>query len=207
MNGYLTPVINTNETQVYAEDHLIEMVKLRMDEVDQTVKPIVDVGVIDNKPISDIIGGLLHESRLDVLRQSLIDDLPKATKDYTVTNNSIVLENDVLRIVSFSSNEWGRKVASIVDTNSKEYKRQSYSYIKSRKNTPVVVYVDGKTYDVYPTVANVTLTYISSLTKFEDLSERLINALCWNCAVKSFIVMGMMDNAAKAMEIYSLIIK
>ena len=95
MNGYLTPVINTNETQVYAEDHLIEMVKLRMDEVDQTVKPIVDVGVIDNKPISDIIGGLLHESRLDVLRQSLIDDLPKATKDYTVTNNSIVLENNV----------------------------------------------------------------------------------------------------------------
>lgn len=207
MNNYLTPSINTNESQVYSEDFLIDMVKLRMDEIDQTVKPIVDVGVIDNKPISDIIGGLLHESRLDVLRQSLIDYLPKAQYSYNVSDNSITLNEDVLRIVSFSSSDWDRKVTSIIDTNNKDYKKQSYTYLKSKNNTPVVAYIDGKTYEVYPNTTSVTLTYISSLTRFEDLSEHLINALCWNCAGKTFLVMGMSDNAAKALEIYTTIIK
>jgi hypothetical protein len=211
MSKYITTNKNANETQVYTEEHLIDMVKLRMDEVDQSVKPIVDVGIIDNKPITDIIGGLLNESRLDVLKMALTDKLPKSKKDVSLNSNSnrFQLPEDSLRIISVGANDWRRDVTTFSTTDSREYKRQQYEYTKSTVKNPVVVFIDGTTFEVFPTPSSskVEIVLISSLTKYEDFTESMINAICWGCVGKTFLVMGMPDNASKAFEIYASIIK
>lgn len=86
---------------------------------------------------------------------------------------------------------------------------QSYDYIKSNVNNPKVFSIDGSTFEVFPTPSDskVKITTVSSNTPFESLSEDMINAVCWICAGKTFLAMGMMDNAAKSIEIYSSIIK
>ena len=209
MSNYITTSQNTNESQIYTEDHLIDMVKLRMDEVDQNVKPIVDVGVIDNKPITDIIGGLLNECRLDVLKAAPLDKLPKTKEDADVSDNQFWLPSSALRLISVSGTGWKRVVTTVSSTESREYKKQFYEYTKSTVKNPVVVFIDGSTYEVYPTPSDnkVALVVVSSLTKYEDMTEDIINAICWDCAGKTFLAMGMADNASKAFEIYASILK
>ena len=211
MAKYITTSVNTNETQVYTEDHLIDMVKLRMDEIDQNVKPIVDVGVIDNKPISDIIGGLLNESRLDVLKMATADKLPKVKTTVALNEGTNIfnVSDDTLKVLSVGATDWKRNVTSASEIGSKEHKRQMYEYTKSTIKNPVVVFLDGTSYEVYPTPSDnaVSLITISSLTQYEDFTEDMINAICWDCAGKTFLAMGMADNASKALEVYSLIIK
>lgn len=209
MAKYITPTDNTQETQVYTEDHLIDMVKLRMDEIDQNVKPIVDVGVIDNKPITDIIGGLLNESRLDTLKMAAVEKLPKVKSKYDVSSNTFELKDDIIRLLSISSSDWKRSVNAVSTTDSREYKRQLYEYTKSTVKNPVVVFIDGTTYEAYPqpTDNKVSIVAISSKTKYEDFTEEMINAICWCCAGKTFLAMGMADNASKALEIFTSIIK
>lgn len=78
MAGYKTFENNSIEQTAYTEERLIEMVKLRMDEIDQNVKTVIDVGISDNKPLTDIINGLLNECRIDVLNTASVNMLPKA---------------------------------------------------------------------------------------------------------------------------------
>lgn len=210
MSKYITVSTNSGESQVYTEEHLIDMVKLRMDEVDQNVKPIVDVGVIDNKPITDIIGGLLNECRLDILKLSSVDKLPKAKADISTNGkNAFVLPDDALRLLSVDADGWGRTVTSVSTTDSREYKKQQYKHIMSTAKSPVVIFIDGTTYHAYPepTSNKVNIVYISSNSRYEDFTEDMINAICWCCAGKTFLAMGMADNASKAFEIYALMIK
>lgn len=201
---------------IYTEEQLISMVKLRLDELDPGICPIVDVGISNNKPITESIDALLHESRLDVLKNADISLIPKVKLTLSGTAVSpadgcaeITVPDDLLRMVSVKCSSWKRTVTAFYDTRSLEYRRQQYEYSKSTSRNPAVIYFDGSTYGLFPYVSGDTaeIIYVSSVTGFDNLSERMINALCWDCAAKVLSVLGMADYASRAMEIYSSIIK
>lgn len=206
---------NTSGIVTYTEDQLIEMVKLRMDEIDNSARQIVDVGIRNNKPITSMIDGLLNESRIDVLRQgnqSLIPKVRKVIQAQELEDKQghalLVVPNDLLRMISIKCDSWKRIATTVYDTTTREYKRQMYDYAKSNVKNPVVIYFDGNTFGLYPYAAgeNAEIIYVSSLTVYDDFTEQMINAICWDCASKVFAILGMGECASKATEIYKTII-
>lgn len=206
---------NNSGIVTYTEDQLIDMVKLRMDEIDNSARQLVDVGIRNNKPITSMIDGLLNESRLDVLKHANQSFVPKVK--YTVPSTEmedrqghalLVAPADLLRIISVKCDSWKRVATTVYDTTSREYRRQMYDYAKSNVKNPVVIYFDGNTFGLYPYSSGeaAELIYVSSYAVYDDFSEHMINAICWDCASKVFSILGMTDCASKAVEIYKTII-
>lgn len=215
MAGYIS-IQGSAPKITYTEDQLIEMVKLRMDELDPEISMLADVGIKNNKPVTGSVDALLNESRLDVLKNADISLIPKVKA--TIAQSSLSVQDghavmtapeDMLRVVSVGCSSWKRTVTKFYGTDSKEYSRQQYEYARSTVKNPVVIFFDGSTYGLFPYTSGdtVELVYVSSLTGFDSLSEQMINALCWDCAAKVLSTLGMADYASRAMEIYGSIIK
>lgn len=215
MPNYIT--IPQSQTPVtYSEDQLIEMVKLRMDEVDSSSGMRINVGVVNNKPITGMVDGLLNESRLDVLKNAASMLVPKgklsvSSSDLSLADGHAILSvpDDFIRLISVKCTSWRRTVTAFHDTLSKEYSRQQYEYARSTNKNPVVIVFDGNTYGLFPFAENdsAEVIYVSSSTGYDSFSEQMISAICWACASKIFSILGMPDNAVKASEIYASIIK
>lgn len=52
-----------------------------------------------------------------------------------------------------------------------------------------------------------TIYYVSSCARYEDLSDKAIEALCWDCAAKVFAAMGMTENFNRCNELYQAALK
>lgn len=233
---------------------LLDRVKARMDEVDHAASSVVDVGVIDNRPITSLIEKLLDESRIDVLYNAPLNSVPVSEKAYSgkatavykkdgdgndtdvfdhaeydfkydSSNSGAQFEtpDDCLRIVSIKSESWEKSVTTISDIDGKKMVRQHYPALRARNSNPFVVAIDGRRLVAFPSskkTANtiklngsnydgyddIVLHYVSSLSDYSLLSERSLNALCWDCASKVFIAMGMIESAAKCYEQYKSLI-
>lgn len=230
--GYITPTAQT--LSPVTEEALVDRVKIRMDEIDHSSSSVVDVGVIDNKPVTEMIQLLLNESLLELLSSAPLPLIPKVKKTYTVgslTNpiepqddieaGAFELPEDMLRLVAVKCPYWVKAVTAMSLPNSQVMARQHFQYARAKKNTPAAVITDGTEVIVFPlhktievvedeeteVYDSVVLTYISSLTEYDDLGEKMLDAICWNCASKVFSAMGMIDSATKCTENYNSLIK
>ena len=258
----------------YTESQLIDKVKIRMDEIDHNA--VVNVGTVDNYPITTMVTNILNECKLDVLMNAPMALLPKA-KITLAPNNSaitvvpeieaaeIVLGDDTLRIAAFHNENWRKPVTKVSDAASAVLSRQNYRYTRATPKTPAVVLIDGTTYLAFPYIAyyddgrasgedatddeaaggaqtpgsdnagsgsssssgssessggdsseettdtpeygDFTVYYVSSTASYADLSEKAIEAVCWDCAAKVFAAMGMTENYNRCMELYQAALK
>lgn len=206
--AYLEEAPSVPATSVdYSENNLIDMVRLRMDEIYPDL--LEDVGIEQNKPITSLIGGLLDECRVDVLCDAQQRKLPMVKEDYTSRDGVLELDKSILRLASIKVGSWNRVVTEVSDTSSRAYKKLSYGYIKPTSNKPVAIRLDGTSIIVspYSPNENITLTYIDRNTGLEHFDEQMINALCWDCASKVFSILGETTASQVALANYQKLVK
>lgn len=141
----------------------------------------------------------------------------------------IEMPDDTLRIAAFHNEFWRKPVTKIHPADSLVLSRQNYQYTRATAKTPAVVLVDGTTYLAFPYslheiesesepgsgeseepeygYGDFTIYYVSSCARYEDLSDKAIEALCWDCAAKVFAAMGMTENFNRCNELYQAALK
>jgi len=195
---------------------LVDMVKTRMDEIDHASISI-DVGVVDNRPLESIIESLLNECKLEVLTNAPISQLPKVKYSFASNKHSalsgydtaaIEVPDDALRVLSIRNSDWKRTLTTFVETTSSKYARQAYEFVKATNSNPAAAMIDGTSVEIFPykSPATTEMIYVSSDTSYAQLNRRMIDALCWLCAVKTFTVMGLPEIAQRCAEFYKMII-
>lgn len=225
----------------YTEAQLIDKVKIRMDEIDHNA--LVNVGTVDNYPITTMVSNILNECREDVLMHAPMSLLPKAKVRLSDVGNDgngarvtrvpeiqaaeIVMPDDTLRIAAFHNEFWRKPVTTVQPADSAVLSRQNYEFTRATAKTPAVVLVDGTTYLAFPYLYGTrpadpdqedeqpveegygyfTVYYVSSAAGYEDLSEKAVEAVCWDCAAKVFAAMGMTENYNRCMELYQAALK
>ena len=148
----------------YTEAQLIDKVKIRMDEIDHNA--LVNVGTVDNYPITTMVSNILNECREDVLMHAPMSLLPKAKVRLTDVDNDgngahvtrvpeiqaaeIVMPDDTLRIAAFHNEFWRKPVTTVQPADSAVLSRQNYEFTRATAKTPAVVLVDGTTYLAFP---------------------------------------------------------
>lgn len=181
----------------YTEAQLIDKVKIRMDEIDHNA--LVNVGTVDNYPITTMVSNILNECREDVLMHAPMSLLPKAKVTLTAARVTgvpeieaaeIVMPDDTLRIAAFHNEFWRKPVTTVQPADSAVMSRQNYEFTKATAKTPAVVLVDGTTYLAFPYLygakaadagqeddqpveegyGNFTVYYVSSAARYDDLN-------------------------------------
>ena len=194
---------------------LIDMVRVRIDEVSSGASPLVEVGVEENNPTDTMIEGLLDESALEVLLAAPVDRLPLASaagsyiESYASDSKAgtIVLPENFLRIVCLQMSDWEQPLYDIQAAGSVVAARQKNKYLRGGAKKPVAVLEKrptGYTLTYFSTNAVPhaisRLDYVPSLTAENVMGAQNIDALCWVCAAKVLTITQDTNAAAAAME-------
>lgn len=194
---------------------LIDMVRVRIDEVSSDFKTLVDVGVEENNPTDTMIGGLLDEAALEVLQTAPVIRLPMAsasgsTIEYYASNSkigTIVLPANFLRMVCLQMSDWEQPLYDIQVAGSVVAARQKNKYLRGGASKPVAVLEKrptGYTLTYFSTNAVPhaisRLDYVPALKAESVTGRQNIDALCWICAAKVLTITQDTNAAAAAME-------
>lgn len=200
---------------------IIKSVRARIDEVATAQNLILDVGIEDNKPIDVIIDEVLDGCILHILSVAPYDILPnkevvldaviKADPAISIAGCSIVkniaeitVPDHFLRLVSLSLSEWNNPVAELSPINSAIARRQGDIFLRGGIDNPVAIRNNNKIecYSSSSSQDKATLSYIEDITfNGSDCvldNPKAINALLWDCAGKTLLVLG--NSASKMCE-------
>lgn len=192
---------------------LINKVKTILDEISSEAMPIVDVGVEDNNPLDQMIESLLDESAVEVLMKAPFYRLDITTWDAEPvayekdpTTGYILLPEDFLRLVYFRMDDWLRPVTELATKGDPVSLRQYNKHIRGGVARPIGVLsktADGMIIEYYSTFTKdhhvEDFQYIRKAAA-EEISDQMVDALCWICAGKVLIVIGRADQAKNAYD-------
>lgn len=179
---------------------IIDMVRLRIDEVSSQGTSIVDVGVEENNPTDTMIDGVLDESAIEVLLSApfirlqvsdgkTISVLQESESDSTT--GIITLPDDFLRLVCVQLDDWAEPLYEVHLAGDMIAHRQKNKYLRGGKSKPVVVLSkdsDGYYIRYFSSKQLVhtikRLDYIRECKAEQMQGAQNIDAMCWIAASK-----------------------
>ncbi len=177
----------------------IKDVALRMDEISSSDEVSVSVGITDNNPLYELIGGLIEEAFGEVARIAPIPMLPVDDEEGTAENGitTISLPSDYLRFGYITVAGSNRVIVTLNVEGDSVAVRQDNKYTRAGSEKPVAVLsgaTAGPAIRVYGGTG-ATLYYIAKSTHINGTSvsystESENEIAKWITAEKVFAAMG-----------------
>lgn len=192
---------------------LINKVKTKIDEISPDNTVLVDVGVEDEKPLDEIIEGLLDECAKELLLKAPVHRLAVTSgASATITPAGvglrygyITIPADFLRLVELMMTDWKRPVTILEPQGGYVAKRQANKWLRAGVNKPVAILstrAAGHVIEYYSIDTNHTISRFLYIKKdvAENIPSVLVDSLCWICASKVLSILGKSNQAKEALE-------
>lgn len=192
-------------------NEIINKVRVYMDEI----SPFENIEVINNPMIDSLLEDTANdlllitpEKELSGLLQSMsgLTINPNISKGY----GYIELPSTFLRALNLKFSEWERPVTNFLTSADPSYKLQWNKFTMSRGVKPMAyvttldyegVYFKRIEYFGMPEASSQTLdygSYVNRVTDVSDISDNLIDPLCWLVAAKAFQIIGSQNESQAA---------
>ena len=167
------------------------------------------------QPFDEYIGPLLDESAMELLLAGplyLLTPVSITLTETTFANDRsfIPVPADYVRLYEIKYPLWKRSVREAYSRESERYNVQENEYLKAGYGRPFVALMtktpSGGALTRYLECGKVLANAVPDValyvqkTKAENLADAFTDTLCWRCAAKVLITMGMADRAKIVLE-------
>ena len=182
-------------------NEIINKVRVCMDEI----SPFENIEVINNPMIDSLLEDTANDLLL-IVPEPEVAGLLKSMLGLTLSTNTskgyghIELPSNFLRAFNLKFSQWERPVTTFMNTTDPSYKLQWNKFTMSRGVKPIAyittldyegVYFNRIEYFGMPEASSQTLdygSYVNRVTDVGDISDNLIDPLCWLVASKAFSI-------------------